>query len=212
MGEPELFDRIAASLAKRLALDDGELSLRPVTPWGEVSMPPGAWNITLLDAPDLKGLVSTFYVRFRLEAAGQVIGEWQIPVHAQLTMEVWVATRRLLRGETPEPGTDLEKRALNVLAERDTPLPARTALDGYELTQTVSPGEPLTWRDLAPRALVRRGQLVDVIASEGPFAVSMKALAMQDGANGAMIRVRNVTSQRDITAQVVGDNKVSVKF
>ncbi len=212
LGEPELFERLARRLTDRLALEDGELSLSPVTPWTPIELPAGTWDAALIEAPDVKGLTSSFYLHFRVEVGDRQVGEWQVPVRAQLAQEVWVATRRLARGETPDASADLEKRRLNVLAERQSPIPARTALDGYEFAQTVAAGQPLTWRDLSPRTLVHRGQVVNVVAADGPFSISMKALATQDGANGAMVRVRNLNSQRDIEARVVGENKVQVRF
>ena len=211
LGEAELFERLAKRLTERLALDDGELSLSPVSPWTPVDLPAGTWEAVLVEAPDVKGLVASFYLHFRVEAGDQAIGEWKIPVRAQLSQDVWVATRRVARGETPE-ASDLEKRRLDVLAERQTPISAHNPLEGYEVAQSVAAGQPLTWRDLSPRTLVRRGQVVNVVAGDGPFTISMKALATQDGANGAMVRVRNLTSQRDIDAQVVGEGKVQVRF
>ena len=212
LGEAELFERLAKRLTERLALEDGELSLSPVSPWTPVEMAAGTWDAVLLEAPDVKGLTSNFYLRFRVEAGEKQIGEWQVPVRAQLTQDVWVATRRLSRGETPDAAADLEKRRLNVLAERQAPIASHNSLDGYEVAQTVAAGQPLTWRDLSPRTLVHRGQVVNVVAGDGPFIISMKALAIQDGASGAMVRVRNLTSQRDIDAQVVGEGKVQVRF
>lgn len=212
LGETELFERLARALTERLALTDGELTLLPVSPWIPVEMPAGTWAATLIEAPDLKKLGSNFFLRFRVESGDQLIGEWQMPVKAQFTQEVWVATRQLSRGVTPNPDTDLEKRRLNVLVERQPPIAARNPLDGYEFAQSVTAGQPLTWRDLSPRALVRRGQSVEVVAGGGPFSISMKALALQDGANGAIVRVRNTTSQRDIDARVVGSGKVQVSF
>ena len=211
LGEAELFERLAKRLTERLSLDDGELSLSPVSPWTPVDMPAGTWDAVLLEAPEVKGLTASFYLRFRVESGERQLGEWQIPVRAQLSQDVWVATRRLIRGETPE-AADLEKRRLNILAERQTPISARNPVEGYEVAQAVAAGQPLTWRDLSPRTLVHRGQVVNVVAGDGPFVISMKALATQDGANGAMVRVRNLTSQRDIDAQVVGENKVQVRF
>ena len=211
LGEAELFERLAKRLTERLSLEDGELALSPVSPWTPIEIPAGTWEAVLLEAPDVKGLTSSFYLRFRVEGGDRQIGEWQIPVRAELSQDVWVATRRLARGETPE-AADLEKRRLNVLAERQAPIAARNPLDGYEVAQAIAAGQPLTWRDLSPRVLVHRGQVVNVVAGDGPFLISMKALATQDGANGATVRVRNLTSQRDIDAQVVGENKVQVRF
>ena len=117
----------------------------------------------------------------------------------------------LSRGDVPA-ADDLDKRRINVLAERQPPLPANVPVDGFEVAQSVAAGQPLTERDLAPRTLVHRGQTVSVVADDGSLSISMKALATQDGASGATIKVRNLTSQRDITAQVVGENKVAVRF
>ncbi len=211
LGEAEIFERVARKLTDRLALTDGELVISPVSTWTPVDAPAGTWDITLLDAPDTKGLVSSFYVRFRLDAGDRQLGEWQVPVRAEYLREVWIANRRLSRGDAPVVG-DLDKRRLNVLAERQPPIPASSPVEGFEVAQSIAAGQPVTERDLAPRTLVHRGQVVNVVAADGPFSISMKALATQDGANGATVKVRNLTSQRDITAEVVGENKVQVRF
>ncbi len=211
LGEAEIFERVARKLTERLALKDGELSVSPISAWTPVDVPAGTWDITLLEAPDAKGLVTQFYVKFHLDVGDHQVGEWQVPIRAEYYREVWVANRRLARGETPAPA-DLDKRRLNVLAERQPPIPARESVDGYEVAQSIAAGQPLTERDLTPRTLVHRGQTVSVVAADGTFSISMKALATQDGSNGAIIKVRNTTSQRDITAQVVGENRVEVRF
>ena len=211
LGEAEVFERVARKLTERLALEDGDLVISPAAAWTPVDVPAGTWDLTLIEAPDLKGLSASFFVRFRVDSGDRLVGEWQVAVRAEYFRDVWVAARRLTRGETPAPA-DLDKRRLNVLAERQAPVAARVAMDGFEVAQAVAAGQPLTDRDLVPRTLVRRGQVVNVVAADGPFSISMKAMATQDGAGGATIKVRNLTSQRDINAQVVGEGKVQVSF
>ena len=144
-------------------------------------------------------------MRFRLDAGDNQVGEWQVAVRAEYVRDVWVATRRLVarRRRPPRPTSISAASTSSPSASR--PSPRACPLDGYEVAQSVAAGQPLTDRDLAPRTLVNRGQVVNVVAADGLFSISMKALATQDGANGAMIKVRNLTSQRDITAQVVGE-------
>ena len=48
-------------------------------------------------------------------------------------------------------------------------------LSRYELARAVYPGRPIAWTDLTPRALVRKGELVDVVVREGALSISMKA-------------------------------------
>ncbi len=67
----------------------------------------------------------------------------------------------------------------------------------------VPPDRVLTWHDIARRPLVRKGEVVEVAASEGRLFLSMKALALQAGARGDLITVRNLESLKDISGLVV---------
>ena len=42
--------------------------------------------------------------------------------------------------------------------------------------------------------------------------VTLKGLAMENGAQGDTVVVRNLESKRDIHAQVVAENRVAVRF
>jgi flagella basal body P-ring formation protein FlgA len=76
----------------------------------------------------------------------------------------------------------------------------------------VSAGRLLTWRDLARRPLVRKGDFVEVSATSGLLLVTMKALAMENGAQGETVTVRNPVSQKNFAAVVVDENRVQVRF
>jgi flagella basal body P-ring formation protein FlgA len=62
------------------------------------------------------------------------------------------------------------------------------------------------------RALVKRGQFVDAFAGEGGLSVRMRALAIEGGAAGAVIRVRNLDTKKEFYAQVINENQVQVRF
>jgi flagella basal body P-ring formation protein FlgA len=70
----------------------------------------------------------------------------------------------------------------------------------------------ITWHDLARRPLVKKGDIVDVIATEGLLSVSMKALAMENGVRGDLVTVRNLETRKDISGIVVSDDRVEVHF
>jgi flagella basal body P-ring formation protein FlgA len=59
---------------------------------------------------------------------------------------------------------------------------------------------------------VRKGDVVDVSAIEGQLAVTLKAMAMENGAQGDVITVRNLDSKKNITAFVIDENHVQVRF
>jgi flagella basal body P-ring formation protein FlgA len=60
--------------------------------------------------------------------------------------------------------------------------------------------------------LVQRGQRIDVVATSGTLTITLKAQAMQNGALGETILVRNLDSRRDFSAVVTAENQARVTF
>ncbi|PTQ08150.1 flagellar protein [Sphingomonas oleivorans] len=61
-----------------------------------------------------------------------------------------------------------------------------------------------------PVALVRRGDPVELFAGSGSFSVSAQAIAQEDGARGARIRVKVDPKSQPIYAEVVDSGLVRV--
>jgi len=59
---------------------------------------------------------------------------------------------------------------------------------------------------------VKRGKIVCINLERGPLKISTIGISEEDGARGAIIRVRNVSSNRMVYARVVGANTVQVEF
>ena len=91
-------------------------------------------------------------------------------------------------------------------------LPASAGDDSFVFARNVSAGRLLSWNDIARRPLVRKGALVAVSAIDGPLTVTLKALAMQNGARGDTIILRNRESRKDFSATVIDENHVQVHF
>jgi flagella basal body P-ring formation protein FlgA len=150
-------------------------------------------------------------VSFRIDAADSPIGEWQTILRAQLWKTVWVATRRLDRGTQLDQSL-CSVQSVDVLRERQSLVPAETDLSLYEMAQTLSQERPLAWRDIVTRPLVRKGQMVEVVAIDGTLHISMKGLALANAGQGEAVLVRNLDSKSNITARVVSANTVQVEF
>jgi flagella basal body P-ring formation protein FlgA len=60
---------------------------------------------------------------------------------------------------------------------------------------------------IAP-VLVRRGEAVRILASRDQVEVSVAGVALANGANGAIVRVRNASSGNVIGARVIADGTV----
>jgi flagella basal body P-ring formation protein FlgA len=157
------------------------------------------------------GVSGAFFIRAKASSGGAVVGEWQLPLRAQLSQEVWVAATRLERGQELERSL-LGVQKVDVLRERTPLLPATADPTAFDLTQSVPAGRPLTTRDVVARPVVRKGQVVEVTARQGLLAVTMKALALESGAVGDLIKLRNLESRREFSGQILHESKVQVHF
>ena len=60
--------------------------------------------------------------------------------------------------------------------------------------------------------MVVKGQMIDVIVSQGRLVVNMQAKALESGALGDVITLRNIESNKRIEAEVIDENKTKVYF
>lgn len=208
--EPALIAELQRALKQHLNLE-GDLRIALTQEWKPISIPAtDGWSLHILQVPST-GLSSTSLIRFRIESAGRRIGEWHLLLRAQLWREVWVAASRIERGSAIAPAL-LKTATLDVLRENQPLIPASTDLSNYQAASTLKPDTPLSWRDVTQRALIRRGQVVEVIAAEGPMVITLKGVAMTSGGIGDEIIVRNMDSRRDITARVTSPTTARVNF
>jgi flagella basal body P-ring formation protein FlgA len=198
---------LAANLTDHFRLE-GELHLELLRPWSPPARVAESWSIELLEYPSVPS--ASMLVRCRVLADGIAAADSTIVLRAALWRDVWVARQPLFRGATFDP-TELETRRVDLLRERDA-LPAVVGDRSFSMTRAVNAGRVLTWRDIARRPLVRRGDVVEVSAGDGQLLITMKALAMENGAQGDTVTVRNPVSRKEFAAMVVDENRVQVRF
>lgn len=210
IGELELVSAMEKTLKSHLGIE-GDLRLFLTQKWTPVSVASDkVWNVRILQTPSA-GLATSSLVRFRLESGDQRLGEWQMLFRAQLWRKVWATPSRLERGLALSPAM-LQPVNADVLAENQAPVPADTDVTLYEAAQNINGDQFLTWRDLAPRQVIRKGQIVEVHASEGALNISMKGMALAGGGIGQEIMIRNLDSRRDIAARIIDSTAVRVNF
>ena len=85
-------------------------------------------------------------------------------------------------------------------------------LVNMELVRDLAPNAPLRTYDLKKAVMIKRGQEVQVTAGAGQgFLITMRAEALQEGALGEQIRLKNSESGRSLTAVVTGQNTARLK-
>jgi len=207
--EAEVTAKIEKILSTQFSLD-GALQLALARPWDPIRVPSEDWSIIIPQMP-IGGIARTFMIEVRVMANDRAWYDSNLVVQAQLMKPALVATRRLMRGEALD-STAAEVRTIDVLREREKPIPADTALESNQVLQTMEQGEPLNWKDIGAVPLVKRGSVVDVVANDGGISISMKGMAMQTGGEGEIITVQNMDTRKDFQARVVNKNTVRVSF
>jgi len=206
--ESMLKELITSTLQKEIVHDRGELELRFARPWIPVPMPDEPLSIRVLDLPN-SGVTPNFILRFEILSGAQSAGIWQIPLQARLLRDIWVARSALMRGQTLE-ASDWVAEKRDVLQLRDAAIAVRMSDDSCELMENISAGSPLLSRSIRPRAIVRRGKLVEALLQDGKLLISIKAEALEDGILGQTIRVRNIASRREFRGKVENEQTIMV--
>ena len=206
--EAEVLERLTAALQKSYVGAHAELELQPTRPWVPPVIADEPGTLRILDIP-AAGLSASFIVRFELRVGRESLGIWQVPLQARVWRDVFVAGGLVQRGTTLADAGFLRERR-DTLAIRDVvgALPSDAA--GFELAEPMSPGSVLTTRMIRQRPVVTRGHLVDAMVQEGGLTISMRALALEDGLPGQIIRVRNPRSQKEFNGKVQNADTVLV--
>jgi flagella basal body P-ring formation protein FlgA len=139
-------------------------------------------------------------VSVRVACASAVSWSVLVPVQVETEGQVVVARRTLL------PGTLLTESDLTVAERRIPGLADCCATDpapllGQRVRRPIAADAPVPMDSLEAAPLVRRGEMVTVIAGAPGFEVRASGVAMADARQGDAVRIRHSTSLRIIQAR-----------
>lgn len=204
-------EQLLGSLVRELSSHfnlEGDLQLELLRAWTPPAQLAAAWDVRVLEFPTV--VSSSMVLRCRVLADAEQAAEATFVVRASLWRDAWAARQPVPAGGVFD-ATMLDARRVDLLRERDV-LPAAVGDNTYIFARAVGAGRLLTWRDIARRPLVKKGDLVEVSAAAGLLVVTMKGLAMENGARGDTVTVRNPESRKDFAAMVIDENRVQVRF
>ncbi len=184
-----------ADVQVRAAAIESRLTLARCTSVLEAFLPPGA---KLPDNPTVgircnTGRSWTLYVPVKLEAY----------------LDVPVTVRPLSRGMILGSGD------LQIARHEIKQLPAGYLVEiqqalGKQLSRSLVAGEVLTLNVIAAPRLVRRGQLVSLLAQGPGIDVRSSGKALTDGVEGDRVKVQNPATKRVVEGLVLADGTVRV--
>lgn len=136
---------------------------------------------------------------------------WTLYVSAKIVAygTVYTLTKTLPRG-TVLGKRDLKPVTRNLAELRPGYIDDPKEALGMALRRPLHMGEIVNSNALEEPTLIKRGDQVQVLAESGGIRVSSKGTALEDGARGEQIRIKNTSSKRVIRARVVAANRVTV--
>jgi flagella basal body P-ring formation protein FlgA len=151
----------------------------------------------------------------RFTATLSVTGEGMEPISVRISgqvadvIELPVAAMRLSAGTIPGRN-DVRMARVHVNAVHAEVARDFSAVVGMQLKRQIAPGTPILIADLMRPTEVVRGEPVRLQLLVGGLSVTGQGVALESGAAGEQIRVRNISSQAVIQAEVIGPGVVRV--
>lgn len=199
--DPTLRGHIRRTLESRLPVAGGRLELtfaRGAAELLKLSGPGFTFEVT----PRNQRVLGSVDLEVAISGPQGMVTE-HVAVMCVLRLPVVVAARPINRGQVIRAeDVRIEERAFEQPA-----IAAFTSLDpviGQEGRRLLRPGEVLESDDLKAVPLVKRGELVGVLAATPGLTLEIAAKALEDGGLGDIIELRNEASRETFQARVKG--------
>ncbi|KTC86493.1 flagellar basal body P-ring formation chaperone FlgA [Legionella brunensis] len=132
-----------------------------------------------------------------------------VPIKISVQKPVIVAKRPLTKGAQISED-DLEVQEIDISQLKQGYFDKPEQVINQVCKTNINQGSPIAPSLLQTAALVHKGEQVAIQAMNETFIVSMDGIALNDGAAGDMIRVKNLSSKKIIEAQVSAVRQVRV--
>jgi flagella basal body P-ring formation protein FlgA len=150
-----------------------------------------------------------FSVIVEVPRDGSTIERMQVTGKLYENVEVPVLSRVIRRGDVIREG-DIE--FVNMSRDR---VGRNVILDvariiGKSPRRFVRTGKPIRMGDVRSPIIVSKGDLVTLLVQTDQLLITSKGVALQDGARGEVVRIRNTRSRTTIEGVVTGPNRVNI--
>jgi len=132
-----------------------------------------------------------------------------VPSHVDLFREVAVALRSMPRNSIVQ-AADVQLIERDVSSLRQGYILNLEHVVGKKLTRPIQPNRVISANALKAAAAIDKGDAVVISAHGNSMSVRMPGIALEEGAIGQQIRVRNTRSQRIVHARVTAPGQVEV--
>lgn len=169
---------------------------------------PAVKNINFGKIPDSNGYGTCIV---EIAGRGRRARNVYVPFNVTVKRQLFVLLSDMKRGDVIREG-DIDTRE-TFINDRHASYPQDIDdVIGRVVKRSMIAGTVLTKASLEDSYLVRRGEIVNIVVDNNKLLVQTKGRALDRGRAGDTIRVKNITSNREITGTVTGSGTVLVEL
>ena len=202
-------DIVKGFIRKKMRWDPQAVSIK-IAQVKEITLAEGkiTYEVTPRKKEDYLGTTNlsvAFLVDGKLEKKAWVTAEIEV------SQEVVVSNRPLKRNDViAEEDVRLEKMNLAELSPNVITDPREVV--GKRTKRVIEPGTPLRVNSLEMPPLVKRGDLVTIVAESEVLKITTQGVVTESGCKGDMVRVINTSSRKELYATVRDSRTVAIDF
>ena len=140
---------------------------------------------------------------------GQKFAETDLIGKYFLLTEVYVPARTINKGEIIK-SSDLKAEQIREARLKETQVYEKDKLLGKEAKRILKEGKLITSSDVGNKILVHKGDVITAVYKNMKMQITAKVEAMEDGAQGDKIEVKNTKSGKTFHAEVLNAAMVEV--
>lgn len=207
IAESELLQLIQAKLQATLPATAGELQIETARPLPSIPvLANNDWEIKVTQTP-INWPCSYVSLRFQIVSDNKPIGEWPAYLKAKLIKPVWVVRNAAKKDDTLDT-LDLALEKRDIIDNKMALWNGTTPSSKLSLLQAISPGTLLFERWVKATPVIRRGQIVTAQFDIQALNIQLKVEALEDGAPGEFVRLRNRDSRKEFRGKVISETLV----
>jgi flagellar basal body P-ring formation protein FlgA len=209
------FNITAADVSNAVA---EQLQLQAIVPKADVSMSAGS-PATLYSADHpIKLVVHALQVDTnarRWQAQANILANGKTETVRPISgtylamIDVPVLTKQLSRTDVVEP-SDISIKAISERNIRKDTVTDAKQLIGLSPRATISANRPIRVSEISAPIVIKKGDTVQMTFTNPYMSLKTNGIALQDGAKGEMIRVKNEKSERAVSGRVASAGRVEV--
>jgi len=142
---------------------------------------------------------------------GKIYRTLILSLKVKLVRKVVVATK-LIPQDKHISEADIRMEERDIISLLASALVDKSDVYGKRAKKQISPGEILTSEIIEIPPLISRGDKVTILIELPHLRVTAVGMAKEDGYEGQIIRVENISSQKIITAKVIDEKLVQVEL